>query len=77
MNTKNPELLTLSETHLTRDVDQNETLLPNYSQIAFYSDSKLTSGIIIYYKHNWDVTKIFEKIVSKLKFFDFNMYGKN
>lgn len=53
----------MSETHLTEDIQENEISLVNYNQIISYSNSARTGGVIIYYKQEWTVKRLYEKVV--------------
>lgn len=61
-STENPDIFILTETHITKEVEENEITLQYYDHIASLSTSKRTGGVVIYFKKIWKVTKIIEKI---------------
>lgn len=61
-NSDNPDFIILAETHLTENVEESEISLQNYNHYATLSNSTRTGGVIIYFKSQWSITKIFEKI---------------
>lgn len=56
------EFQTLSETHLTKNIEESEIKIQGYDQISSLSESSKTGGVIIYYKESWKVDIIVEKI---------------
>lgn len=60
--TEKPKFIILSETHMTEQVHENEISLNGYNQLTSVSISTRTGGVIIYYKLEWKVTKLFEKV---------------
>lgn len=47
---------------MTEQVHENEISLNGYNQLTSVSISTRTGGVIIYYKLEWKVTKLFEKV---------------
>lgn len=58
---KKPDIMVLSETHLMKDVEENEATTQRYGQIMTVSDSTRTVGVSIYYRKNWRLGQITEK----------------
>lgn len=56
------EFIILSETHLTKNIEESEIKIQGYDQISSLSESSKTGGVIIYYKESWKVDIIVEKI---------------
>lgn len=59
--TEYPDFLILSETHLTKNIEEKEISLHGYDNICSLSTSSRTGGVILYFKRHWNVTKAIEK----------------
>ena len=55
--TENPDFLILSETHLTKDIDEQKIALQSYDNIESLSTSSRTAGIVLYFKKNRNMAK--------------------
>lgn len=71
---QNPDFIILTETHVTKEIDENEVMLPKYDHYITYSNSKKTGGVSLYFKKLWNVTKICEKVYDYK--YDECIYGK-
>lgn len=60
--TEKPDYIILSETHLTKDIEENEIRIKNYDQYTTLSNSSRTGGVIIYIKSIWKIDKICDRI---------------
>lgn len=50
MYNRNPDIVCISETHITRDIDETEILILDYNSTVCYSNSRHTGGTVIYVK---------------------------
>ena len=51
----------MCETHLTKDIDEQEITLKRYDNIGSMSTSSRTGGVIVHCKKNWNVKKFIER----------------
>lgn len=58
--TENPEFIVLSETHLTKSINDEEIALKNYNNISSLSNSNRTGGVTLYLKKHWSLVKNYE-----------------
>ena len=65
--TEKTDFLILSETHLTKDIDEQEITLQGYDNIGPVLTSSRTGEVVVYYKKNWNV-KNFLKRTGNLKY---------
>ena len=58
VNEQNPDFIILSETHLTRDIEEQKIQHNRYSSYITPSNSNKTGGIIVYFTRQYNVIKI-------------------
>lgn len=63
VETMKPDFVIFSETHLTIDVNDEETQLEGYKQYTTLSNSTRTGGVTIYFSKRWNVRKVAEKVI--------------
>lgn len=59
---KKPDYIILSETHLTKNIGEQEYQLAEYDHYATLSNSTRTGGVIVYFRKSWKVNKFCEKV---------------
>lgn len=61
-----PDFIILTETHLTKDIDEHEIQIQEYDLYNTHSNSNRTGSVIIYFKKQWNVTKIGERLPTQI-----------
>ena len=72
---KKLKFIILSETYLTKAINEEETQLIANNQFIMLSNSTRTGGIITYFKKSWNVKEISEKIIDSIEL-DCYLYGE-
>lgn len=52
INSENPLILCLTETHLTENIDDREVIIENYNLVRLDSLSRATGGVLLYIKNH-------------------------
>ncbi|XP_057335423.1 uncharacterized protein LOC130676322 [Microplitis mediator] len=60
-NEMKPEVICLTETHVTADIEEHEINIDNYNHVKMYSENKRTGGVITYIRKDIKYEKV-EKV---------------